>query len=100
MSKQYCYEFYVPTKKRVGEKLIVLDLSILDDLFNQYFPSYSIRSETGIYGGNSFETLVYYVYCNGEMDEDIIQKIFKMIKHDFSQETVLFVKKEVEFEIL
>ena len=90
MSKQYCYEFYVPTKKRVGEKLIVLDLSILDDLFNQYFPSYSIRSETGIYGGNSFETLVYYV----------IQKILKMIKHDFSQETVLFVKKEVEFEIL
>ena len=90
MSKQYCYEFYVPTKKRVGEKLIVLDLSILDDLFNQYFP----------YGGNSFETLVYYVYCNGEMDEDIIQKIFQMIKYDFNQETVLFVKKEVEFEIL
>ena len=74
MSKQYCYEFYVPTKKRVGE--------------------------TGVYGGNSFETLVYYVYCNGEMDEDIIQKIFQMIKYDFNQETVLFVKKEVEFEIL
>ena len=100
MSKQYCYEFYVPTKKRVGEKLIVLDLSILDDLFILYFPSYSIRSETGVYGGNSFETLVYYVYCNGEREEDIIHKNFQLIKYDFNQETVIFVKKEVEFEIL
>ena len=99
MSKQYCYEFYVPTKKKDGEKLVDLDLSILDDLFNQYFPSYSIRSETGIYGGNSFETLVYYVCQEGEMDKETIEKIKSMIKNDLEQETVLSVKKEVEFEI-
>lgn len=99
MSKQYCYEFYVPTKKRVGEELFDLDLSMLDDLFNEFFSSYSIRSETGIYDGKSFETLVYYVYIDGELDDEIIQKIKNMIKNDFEQETVLIVRKEVEFEI-
>lgn len=99
MSKQYCYEFYVPTKKRVGEELCDLDLSMLDDLFNEFFSSYSIRRETGVYGGKSFETLVYYVYVEGEMDKEIIHKIKNMIKHDFEQETVLIVRKEVEFEI-
>ena len=97
---QYCYEFYVPTKKKENGKLINIDLSPINKIFEKTFSSYSIRSETGVYDGKSFETLIYYVYTDEELNKEFVKNIINIIKKDLEQETALVTKKEIEFLIM